>query len=217
MEYAHARQNMIDGQLRPNKIKDHRVLAAFESVERELFVAPAFKDVAYVDDVIEVGRERPLFTPLTCATMVQALALEPEDRVLVVGAGTGYATAIISRLAATVFALEDDKILRDMARNNLVDSGCQNVVLLEGQMHQGYADAAPYNKIFVDIPVRELSPALVEQVQPGGKLAAVTKGKDGICEVTLYTKLGKTLLATPLSETKSYLQAPASGEEAFVF
>jgi protein-L-isoaspartate(D-aspartate) O-methyltransferase len=217
MDYIKARRNMIDGQLRPNKIKDHRVLAAFETVERELFVAPAFKDVAYVDDIIEAGRDRSFFTPLTCATMVQALDLEPDDKVLVVGAGTGYATAIVSHLAGRVFALEEDKILRDMARNNLVESGCQNVVLLEGEVQEGYADVAPYDKILVDIPVQAIFPALVTQVRPGGKVVAVARGQDGICEITLYTKSGKTLFATPLSETKSYLPVSPSGEETFVF
>ena len=217
MEYSEARQYMVDGQLRPNKVNNNNVLSRFLKVNRENFVAPAVRGVAYTDTLLPMAEGRSLLPPLTIARLVQELDVQATDTVLVTAAGSGYTAAILAGLAKSVVAVEEDQRLHNASRNNLLDNGCQNVELVQAVPEGGCAAQGPYDKIFIDVPVDEVPAALVSQLKDSGKLAAVVRGTDGLLEATLFEKHGKTLVAKPLFETKGDVLINFAQPEGFVF
>lgn len=162
------RHAMVASQLRPNAVTDERIVAAMASIPREQFLPPDVRAIAYIDRSIPVGRGREVNPPLATARLLTEAELEPQDRVLLVGAGGGYAAAVLAEMVARVTALESDETLLGIARAALVDVG--NVDLVQGPLPQGWAAGAPYDVLIVDGAVEELPTALVEQVRPGGRV-----------------------------------------------
>ena len=130
MDYAVARQHMVDSQVRTNKVTDERLIEAIRSLPRERFVPDRVRARAYLDDDVEIAPGRYLMEPMVTARLIQAADVKPEDMALVVGAGTGYAAALLSRLANTVVALESEPPLAQRASaafSELVDRQCRRV------------------------------------------------------------------------------------------
>ena len=150
MDFAAARRSMVESQLRTNKVTDLRVLEGFSSVPREDFVAKAVRGVAYLDEDIDLGGGRFLTEALVLARMIQAAAIGAGDIVLEIGGATGYGTAILARLAATVVALESDSQRSARAGAALSELTIDNVVAIEGPLPQGYPEQAPYNVILIN-------------------------------------------------------------------
>jgi protein-L-isoaspartate(D-aspartate) O-methyltransferase len=165
---ATRRQTMIDSQLRTVGIIDVDVLRAFEAVDREAFVSPAFINLAYADAAIEVAPGRWLLEPMTLALLLQNARVVPSDRVLVVGAATGYSAAIIAHIGARTLALESDAALAAVARNAGLD-------VVEGPLVEGWAAAAPYDLMLFEGSIEFVPPALVAQLASGGRAAAVVR------------------------------------------
>jgi len=115
-DYAAARDHMVDGQVRPNKVIDPRVIRAMRSIPRERFVPPHLANLAYVDEDVALGRGRALMEPMVIARLVQLARVREGDRVLVVGAGSGYGTALLAACGGRVTALEEDEALLAIAR-----------------------------------------------------------------------------------------------------
>ena len=137
-----ARQNMVDNQLRANKVHDDRVLDAFLRLQRELFVPPGLRGVAYIDE--DLPRQRPgasLMEPMVAARLLQALAVQPKDAALVVGAGVGYEAAALGLLARSVIALEDNPELARLGRSALVDHRIASVTYVEAPLAGGASRA----------------------------------------------------------------------------
>ncbi len=126
--YDAARLNMIDNQLRPNKVTDERVIDAFMRVRREVFVPERLRGVAYLDDDLPLGDGRYLITPMVAARLLQAADIEPKDTALVVGAGVGYEAALLALLGRSVVALEDNAELARIGRSALVDHRIASVI-----------------------------------------------------------------------------------------
>ena len=148
-----ARQNMVDNQLRANKVHDDRVLDAFLRLQRELFVPPGLRGVAYIDEdlpVAPIAPERCLMEPMVAARLLQALAVQPKDTALVVGAGVGYEAAALGLLARSVIALEDDPGLARLGRSALVDHRIASVTYVEAPL----AGGAPRARALRRDPVR---------------------------------------------------------------
>src|SRR3546814_7419678 len=123
MDFAAARENMIEGQLRPNKVTDEAILSAMGTVPRERFLPNGKRAVAYVDEDIGLGQGRFLMEPIVLARLIQAAGVEPDDLVLDIGCGTGYSAAILALLANTVIALECDERLARQATEILAERG----------------------------------------------------------------------------------------------
>ncbi|MDJ0945210.1 MAG: protein-L-isoaspartate O-methyltransferase [Kiloniellales bacterium] len=172
-DFATARSNMVDSQLRTNKVTDARVLEAFAAVPRERFLPEARARVAYVDEDLEVAPGRYLMEPLVLARLLQAAQIEASDVVLDVGCTTGYSSAVLARLAGTVVALESDAALRDQANQTLQDLGIDNAVVVAGELTEGYRKQAPYNVILLGGAVTEVPEAVLSQVAEGGRLVTV--------------------------------------------
>src|SRR5215469_13934124 len=151
-----ARAHMIESQLRPNKVGDVRVLAAFGAIRRELFVPDHLRPVAYIDEDLPLGANRFLMEPTIAARLLQSAAIEVKDTVLMVGAGTGYEAAVAARLARSVVALEEDPDLARRARAALVEHSIASVSIVEGPLPLGYRSRAPYDVIFLSGAVTEV-------------------------------------------------------------
>ncbi|MBL8674622.1 MAG: methyltransferase domain-containing protein, partial [Rhodospirillales bacterium] len=157
-DFAVARRNMVDGQLRPNQIVDPALLAALSSVPREAFVPADRAGIAYSDEAVPLGGGRALMEPMALARLIQIARPATGDAALVVGAGTGYGAAILSRLVATVVAVESDAALLARARAAL--AGAANVTLVEGALAEGGAAKGPYDLILVEGMIEAIPEAL---------------------------------------------------------
>ena len=170
-----ARQNMVASQLRTNRVTDERLLEAFATVPRERFVPSSRRAVAYVDEDIEIARGRYLMEPRVLGRLLQSLAPAPDSVAMVVGAGTGYSSAILSRLVETVVAIESDEELVRHANAVLADLGIDNVAVFNVPHVGGYPSQAPYGIILIDGGVYEVPHELVDQLAEGGRLGAVRR------------------------------------------
>src|SRR5206468_11660387 len=142
-DFVLARRNMIDGQLRPNRVTNDRLLAAIGDLPRERFLPEAMRAVAYADDDVPLGNGRYLMEPMVLARLVQALQAQPEDRALVVAAGRSYGAAIVSRLVKSVVAVESDAMLAAAAGQTAKELGLERVRQVVGPMELGASDSAP--------------------------------------------------------------------------
>ena len=171
-----ARLNMVEGQLRTNKVTDEAVLEGFLTTPRERFVPTHLRGIAYVDDDIPLGNGRVLIEPLVLARLLQLAAIGGQDKVLEIGCATGYATAILAKLAASVVAVESDQQLAAAARANLAALGRGNVQLQEAPLEAGWRAGAPYNVILINGGVTEIPAAISDQLAEGGRLVTVAEG-----------------------------------------
>jgi protein-L-isoaspartate(D-aspartate) O-methyltransferase len=185
------RERMVQRQLSARGVEDERVLDAFREVPREVFVAAGLEDSAYTDAPLPIGESQTISQPFVVALMVEALQIRPGDRVLEVGAGSGYAAAILSRLAAEVYAIERHPSLAHEARKRIEQLGYENVKLRAGDGTLGWPEAAPFDAILVSAGGSDVPPALLDQLAPGGRmvipvgtsreqeLVRITKSADG--------------------------------------
>ena len=175
-----ARSLMVDGQVRPNKVSDQRIISAMRSLPRERFVPPQMASLAYADTDVPLGNGRVLIEPMAIARLVQLAGVRGGERTLVVGAGPGYGAALLAACGAKVTALEEDPALVALARVAL--AGVPGVTLVTGPLADGWKAGAPYDVLFVEGAVEEIPPAFVAQLRAGsGRLVAVrvTGGRPG--------------------------------------
>jgi protein-L-isoaspartate(D-aspartate) O-methyltransferase len=165
---AARRQTMIDSQLRTVGITDAGVLQAFDAVDREAYVPAALAGLAYADAALEIAPGRWLLEPMTLGLLLQNAHVAPSDRVLVVGAATGYSAAIAARIGARTLALECDPALAAVARGTGL-----NVV--EGPLAEGWPAAAPFDLILFEGGIEIIPAAIAAQIAPGGRAAAVVR------------------------------------------
>jgi protein-L-isoaspartate(D-aspartate) O-methyltransferase len=168
--YASLRARMVQEQLRGRGISDPRVLGAMLRVPRHEFAPPAHRDQAYEDHPLPLTEGQTISQPYMVALMLAQAAVAPQDRVLEVGTGSGYATALLAQLGKEVISLERHASLANSARERLEQLGANNVRVIEGDGSRGYAELAPYDVILVSAAAPELPPALVEQLAEGGRM-----------------------------------------------
>jgi protein-L-isoaspartate(D-aspartate) O-methyltransferase len=173
MDYAAARQHMIDSQIRTSKVTDATVIAALAALPRELFVAEAQRKLAYIDRAVAIGAGRRMMEPMVLARLLQVAQPRLQDRTLVVGAGTGYSAALLSRLVAKVTALESSAELAARARTILAGLSIANVNVVEGELAAGRPKDGPYDFILVDGAAEVVPDALTAQLAERGRLAVV--------------------------------------------
>ncbi len=188
IDYDLARANMVENQLRPNRIDDPGVLEAMGAVPREHFVPESLRGCAYGDDDLALGGGRHLIEPLALAKLLQTAATAPRDVALVIGDVTGYVTAIVARLAGSVFSLLPEAADVDSVNGALAKHPCGNVVLQHGASENGLPERAPFDLILLVGSVPVLPPALIEQLGDGGRLVGVVEhGRSG--KVNLVRKV----------------------------
>jgi protein-L-isoaspartate(D-aspartate) O-methyltransferase len=182
---ASARFNMIEAQIRTNNVTDVRIHAALDAVLRERFVPTAKQALAYADVPVEIAPGRFLLDPRSFAKALQLVRVTAEDKVLDVGCGTGYSSAVLGRLARNVIALEQDADLVRVAAGLL--ETLSNVRITQGALIEGFKDEAPYDVIFVNGAIEAQPDTLLSQLAEGGRLVAfLQSGAQG--RATLYLK-----------------------------
>jgi protein-L-isoaspartate(D-aspartate) O-methyltransferase len=168
--FARQRQQMIEHQIRARGIRDEAILAALATVPRELFVLPEHQHAAYQDTPLPIPGRQTISQPYVVALMMRALRLQPEDRVLEVGSGSGYATALLSRLVSEVHGVERHEVLVNYACERLAKLGYTNAHIHHGDGTMGWLPASPYDAILVSASGPEVPDALRQQLAVGGRL-----------------------------------------------
>jgi protein-L-isoaspartate(D-aspartate) O-methyltransferase len=195
-DYAAARRFMVDGQIRTNKVTDERLIDALTELPRENFAPGAQQTRAYIDDDLPLGHGRFMMEPMVLARLAQALHVQPGQRVLVVGANTGYGAALLARLGAGVTALESDAALAELARKALAASGAA-VNVVTGTLQDGHVAGGPYDAILIEGAVEEISARLIDQLKLNGRLATVQREGDGsVGRAVLLTRADKAAAGT---------------------
>ena len=216
-EFAVRRVNMVESQLRANGVTDEALLEAMGAVERERFVQKARRGVAYVDEDLALGGGRFLLEPRVFARLCQLAGIGPEDYVLDVGAGLGYSSAVLGRIASAVVALEEDAGLAEGAREALAAAGADYIAVVEGPLTDGCPREAPFSVIIAEGAVSEPPRAWFDCLADGGRLAAVVRSGSGMGRGTLFVRRGGRISARPEFDAGTPFIPGCEPEEAFVF
>lgn len=169
-ELAISRLRMVDSQLRARGIRDERVLSAMARVPRHEFAPERYRDQAYADHPLPIGEGQTISQPYIVARMLEDLAVQPSDRVLEVGTGSGYVTALLAELANQVFSIERHSALAGTATQALARRGYSNVKVVTGDGSQGFPEGAPYDGIIVSAAAYEVPVALLQQLAESGRM-----------------------------------------------
>jgi protein-L-isoaspartate(D-aspartate) O-methyltransferase len=192
MDYELARRNMVDSQIRTNKVTNAELLKALEVVPRERFLPPEWAHAAYVDENLPLAPGRYLMEPMVFARLVQLADPQVTDRGLVVGSGSGYGAAVLASLVRSVVALESDPGLAARGREQFARLRIDGATQVDGPLTEGWPLKAPYEIILVEGAVEVLPGILFEQLADGGRLVAVVE-TDGIGRATLFDKRNDVL------------------------
>ena len=162
------KQGLINTWQKRGLISDQRVLEAFRTIPREQFVPSGFESKTYRDAPLEIGYGQTISQPFTLLSMVELLNIEKTDKVLEIGAGSGYGAAILGQLASQVYAIEIVSELVKLAQGNLYQAKINNVEVIEWDGSQGYDRESPYDKVIVSAACREIPKTLIEQLGEDG-------------------------------------------------
>jgi len=217
LDTAAARLHMVDGQLRTNGITDPNLVQAFLTVPRERFVPDALRDSAYVDEDIPLGGGRFLIEPLVLARLILLAEIRAADRVLFVGAGTGYGAAILAALGATVVALESESSLAAAARRILREPNMAAVKVVEGPLARGYDADAPYDAMIFGGAIADVPATLIGQLSEGGRSAAVLRPDAGVGQATAMTRIGSVLSRRSYFDAATPMLPGLQATTGFVF
>jgi protein-L-isoaspartate(D-aspartate) O-methyltransferase len=220
-DFALQRRMMVDGQLRTFDVTQHDVIAAFLLVPRETFLGPREQEIAYVDRTLPLpgtdpgARPRQMMTPMVLARLIQAAQPRPGSKALVVGAGTGYAPAVLAAMGCVVTALESEPSLASEARKRLPAAGA-DVAVVEGPLAGGHAAGAPYDLVLIDGAFLVEPRELLAQLKDDGKLVGV-KGEGRAGRALLYRRSGDAFAARPVFDAAAPVLDEFRPEPEFVF
>ncbi|GIR79797.1 MAG: protein-L-isoaspartate O-methyltransferase [Alphaproteobacteria bacterium] len=175
MDFKIARKNMVENQIRANKVTSLNVINAFLDVPREKFVPDALQEISYVDEDIQLSRNRFMMKPMILARLFQSLNLKGNENILHVGSNSGYGSAILSRMCSSVISLESDKKLFETSIHTFSNMGFDNVVPLHGSMENGVEKEAPFDIIFIEGSIETEPKSLFGQLNENGKLIAIIR------------------------------------------
>ncbi|WP_374479960.1 protein-L-isoaspartate O-methyltransferase [Zoogloea sp.] len=195
MNFEQARFNMVEQQVRPWEVLDFGVLDLLMSVRREEFVPEAYKSLALSEAEIPLGHGGSMLVPVIEGKILQAIQVKRSDKVLEVGAGSGYFAALLAAKADWVRTVDIEPALVNMAHDNLKRYGVENVIVEEGDAVRGWASSAPYDLIVVSGGVPQIADSLLEQVKVGGRLFAFV-GEAPLMTATLVTRVSESQFRT---------------------
>lgn len=188
-DYTQTRTNMIDGQIHPAGVVDEAILEAFQNIPREEFVPDKLQSIAYTDENLNIGQNRFLLEPITHAKMLQAAGIKPTDIVLDIGSAYGYSAAILSALASTVIAVENNKRQIDKAARLWEKHGLCNIVQIENKLNIGAPKHALYNAIVINGAVADVPQSILDQLELNGTLVTVIlEPNQNVGKATVFKK-----------------------------
>ncbi len=194
-DYAAARHNMVESQIRPNQVTEARLLRALNDVPRESFVPASLQTLAYMEEGIEVAPARQgaparcLVSPMPLARLIQLAEVDADNLVLDVGCATGYSTAVLARLAEAVVGLECDETLAEQASQTLMELGVDNAAVVSGPLSDGYASEGPFDVILLNGCVSAVPENILKQLKEGGRLVAIVSDHE-FGQATLFRNIG---------------------------
>lgn len=212
---------MITGQIMTGDVNVEEIIVALESVERELFVPEIFKQVAYVDEDISIGNGRFLMEPLVFARILKYAQIGKNETVLDVACGTGYSSAVLSKLAQKVVALEEDAELAGKAKGLL--ASYSNIECVQSPLVEGVSVRAPYDVIIVEGAVEFIPQSFSDQLREGGRLLALEHvvpgktGQAGLGKLVEYRKLNNMLYRNVLHDASAPLIPAFRMPKPFMF
>lgn len=217
MNIEQARFNMVEQQIRTWEVLDQDVLDLLYVIRREEFVPPAYRELAFSDLEIPIGEGEKMLAPKIEARILQELAVKPSDRVLEVGTGSGYLTALLAHRAAHVHSIEIHPALKAFGEGNLRRAGVRNATVELGDAARGWPKHAPYDVIVLTGSTPVLPEALFAQLKPRGRLFAVV-GEPPVMSARLVTSIAEgSYRAQDLFETVLAPLRNAERREQFVF
>jgi protein-L-isoaspartate(D-aspartate) O-methyltransferase len=169
-EFTAERQKMVEQQLKPRGIKDERVLAAMAKVPREEFVPENLRDKGYSDSALPIGQDQTISQPFIVAFMTEQLQLQPTDRILEIGTGSGYQTAVLAELVKDVYTIEIVEPLAKDASARLTRLGYSNAHVKVGDGYEGWPDVAPFDAIIVTCAPDKVPQPLTQQLKENGRM-----------------------------------------------
>jgi protein-L-isoaspartate(D-aspartate) O-methyltransferase len=205
-DFEHMRRAMVSNQLRTTAVSDPRVIAAMSAVPRERYVPPESSSLAYIDRSIPIGANRALNPPMTTGRLLTEAHPRSEDHALVIGAATGYASALLAELVESVVALEQDAALLEAARKA---PASPRVTIVEGPLGAGWKKKQPYDLILIDGAVELVPQALIDQLADGGRLAVAIIDR-GVTRLAIGKRSGKGFGLVAFTEAEA---APLPGFE----
>jgi protein-L-isoaspartate(D-aspartate) O-methyltransferase len=219
MDYAEARRRMVDGQVRPNRVTDPRILLAMQEVPREFFVPAALRVRALSDEDLALGGGRVLLQPMVIARLLQLAGPGAAERVLVLASGTGYGAALLAHMGCQVVAVEDDKALLESAGPALASSGLAagSVRQQVGNPAAGFPEGAPYELIVIEGAIPAVPPSLVEQLAEGGRLVAIRREPGEAGSAIIGRRVGGHLSVVDAFDVRGTLLPAFTPKPAFQF
>lgn len=201
MNFEQARFNMVEQQVRPWNVFDENVLAMLTNVKREEFVSPEYKAIAFSDVEIPLPGGQKMLFPRVEARMLQELNLSKKDKVLEIGTGSGYVTAMLGKLTDFVYSIEINAKNKEFAVSNLTKAGIKNVSIIEGDGLNGLAAKAPFDKILVGGSLPVIPQTLKQQLKVGGHMVAVIGTKPAMHAVHITRVAENEFIEKQIFET----------------
>jgi len=216
------RENMIESQVRPNAVTQKELLKAMLETPREMFVPPSQRSLAYMDGALKVEAAqggmaaRYLLSPMVFAKLAQLAEITPADKVLDVGAATGYSTAILARLAREVIALECDAGLAALAKDTLAAQGIENARVIAGPLQDGFKAESPFDVIFLNGRLGCEPEMLFAQLAAGGRLVAIM-GEETASKAQIFRKIDSRIQRVMAFDASAPLLPGFEAKQAFAF
>lgn len=212
-DYERARLNMVECQIRTVKVTDAGVIDAMKSVPREVFLPEHLRSVAYIDEDMRVRGDRYMLEPMVLARLLQAAEIKRGDTALAIGCTTGYAVALLARLAETVVGVEADSEFVAACDRTLAALGVDNAAVVEGPLDEGYPQQAPYDVILIEGRCAEIPRRITDQLAEGGRLVGVIDER-GVGKALLMRRSGgvvgsRVLFDAQVPRLKAFDRAPA--------
>jgi protein-L-isoaspartate(D-aspartate) O-methyltransferase len=213
---ANARRLMVEGQVRTADVTDSSILEAMQLLPRERFLPPALAQLAYLDGEVPVTRGRTLLRPMILAKLVQAARISGTNRVLDLGCAAGYSAAVLSRLAGSVVALEEDTTLAALAKDALASVGASNVEVVTGPLTAGWPASGPYDLIFLDGATEVPPDALGPQLKPDGCVVGVYS-PTAASKATVFHYIEGRMVGRPVFDAVARVLPGFTAPPQFVF
>jgi protein-L-isoaspartate(D-aspartate) O-methyltransferase len=213
---ASARRMMVDGQVLTADVHNPDLLTAMLTIPRERFVPPPLAQQAYIDSDIDIAPGRVLLKPMVFAKLIEAADVRPSDRVLDVGCGLGYSSAVLSRLAGSVVALEEDAGLANQAKAALAATGASGVTVVTGPLTAGWPAGAPYDFILLNGTTEIVPDGFAGQLKPDGRLACIF-GRAPASKAMIYRVAEGRLVGRPAFDAAAPVLPGFAAPPAFVF
>lgn len=225
IDFGVQRLNMVESQVRPSDLTDRRIANAMLATPREAYLPETLHGVAYSDGELrlELAKDKPIETgargvlsPRTVSQMIQALNLEAEDIVLLIGAGSGYEAALLAQIAQTVVSVESEAGLAEHAETVLQEQGVGNAVVVQGALSDGVAGEGPFDAIMINGGVDAVGDGLLDQLKDGGRLVAIRR-EAGVTRLTRWQRIGERFSISAQAAAAADILPEFAAEAAFVF